>query len=84
MKKIIAMISNAVRNRREAKKETVKIEIGKYHHDIKVKMELPSAADNAVGFRGYMDGYSGRAFMVPLSPALIIDKLHENGMETIN
>jgi hypothetical protein len=57
---------------------------GKYHHDINVKMELPSAAISAIAFRGYVDGYSGREYSVPISPALIIDKLHENGMKTIN
>jgi hypothetical protein len=57
---------------------------GKYHHDIKIKMELPSAATNAVGFRGYVDGYSGREFKAPCSPELIIDELHKNGMKTIN
>jgi hypothetical protein len=47
-------------------------------------MILPKSLPDAIAYRGYMDGYSGRAFAPPESPDLIINKLHEEGMVTEN
>jgi hypothetical protein len=57
---------------------------GRYHRSINVEMSIPSAVDNAVGFRGYMDGWGGSDYKVPVPASYNIDKLHEKGMVTVN
>jgi hypothetical protein len=57
---------------------------GKKDEADKKKMSLPCTLPDAMKYRGYMDGYSGRRCSVPRHASLILDKLHADGMTTIN
>ena len=57
--------------------------IGKHHKYNGRHCDPPFTLPDPNGFRGYMDGYSGREFNEPKSPTFFIDKLKAEGVEFI-